>query len=222
MTGERIPLDLLALRVANELRDGEVVNLGYGIPGLVASYLLDRPAVWLQSENGILGLGPVLDPDEPSDPELVNAMGQPSITRAGASYFDSALSFAMIRGGHVDTTVLGGLQVSRTGDLANWMVPERRYGGVGGAMDLCIGANRVIVAMQHTTLDGVPKIVEECTYPLTGRACVKTIVTDIAVIDVEPDGLHLREVAPGWSPEEVQMFTAVPLVYTGQVPDMAL
>lgn len=209
---EPLPLDLVALRVARELRPGEVVNLGYGIPALVACYLFDRPDIWIQTENGVLGLGRVLDPGEPFDPELVNAMGQPSVIRPGASYFDSALSFAMIRGGHIDTTVLGGLQVSEAGDLANWMVPNRGYGGVGGAMDLCAGTRRVIVAMQHVATDGTPKILPRCTFPLTEKRCVRTIVTDIAVIDVTPAGLHLREVAPGWSVQDVQNVTAVRLI----------
>ncbi|MFN8535534.1 MAG: 3-oxoacid CoA-transferase subunit B [Dehalococcoidia bacterium] len=207
----RLSAELMALRVAREILPGEVVNLGYGLPGLVADYLQDREDVWVQTENGVIGLGRVLDDGEPYDPEIVNAMGQPSTVRRGAAFVDSVAAFGLIRGGHVTTAVLGGLQVSCEGDLANWMVPARGYGGVGGAMDLCTGVGRVIVVMQHADRDGRPKIVERCTFPLTGQRCVRTVVTDVAVVDVTAEGLVLREVAPGWTPEAVQAITGAPL-----------
>ena len=201
--------ELIALRVARELRAGDVVNLGIGLPTQVANYADPALGVLFQAENGILGYGGVLDSG--FDPETINAGGQPVALLPGASFFDSAESFAMIRGGHVDLAVLGGLQVSERGDLANWSVPERGGGSIGGAMDLAIGARRLIVAMEHRTREGEPRIVRACSYPLTAPACVDLVVTDLAVIEVAPDGLVLREVAPGVTPEEVQAVTEPPL-----------
>ena len=201
--------ELIALRVARELRAGAVVNLGIGLPTQVANYADPALGVLFQAENGILGYGGVLESG--FDPETINAGGQPVALLPGASFFDSAESFAMIRGGHVDLAVLGGLQVSERGDLANWSVPERGGGSIGGAMDLAIGARRLIVAMEHRTREGEPRIVRACSYPLTAPACVDLVVTDLAVIEVAPDGLVLREVAPGVTPEEVQAVTEPPL-----------
>lgn len=212
--------ELIALRIAQELSDGMAVNLGIGLPTLVANFIPAGVQVMLQAENGILGYGGIRE--EGFDPDLINAGGQPIEVLPGACFFDSAQSFAMIRGGHLDVSVLGGLQVSATGDLANWLVPARGGGSIGGAMDLASGAKRLIVAMEHRTSSGEPKILERCTYPLTAQRAVKLIVTDLAVISVEPDGLLLREVAPGHSPEEVQRFTASPLAIAPDLREMQL
>lgn len=209
-----MPLDraLIALRVARALRESgaRYVNLGIGIPTLVSNFIPEFADVVLHSENGALNYGPLAELGA-EDLDIRNAGGQFVTLLPGASFFDSATAFAMIRGGHLDATVLGGLQVSEEGDLANWMRPERGIGSIGGAMDLVTGAKQVIVAMEHTTRHGHPKIVRQCTYPLTGRRCVSLVVTDLAVIAVTPDGLLLREVAPGHSVEEVQARTAAPL-----------
>jgi 3-oxoacid CoA-transferase subunit B len=211
MSSAGLTRELIALRVARELRDGMVVNLGIGLPTLVANFLPQDADVILHAENGILGYGGIVTDESVFDQDLINAGGQPVTLIAGASFVDSASSFAMIRGGHVDVTVLGGLQVSAKGDLANWAVSGRVGGAIGGAMDLAAGAKRVIVAMEHTTRDGEPRILEECTYPLTATRCVDLIVTNLAVIEVKEDGLALREVAPGISMEEVQAATAARL-----------
>ena len=212
--------ELIALRVARELRDGMVVNLGIGLPTLVANFLPPGRQVLFQAENGILGYGGISEQD--FDQDQINAGGQPVELLAGASFFDSAQSFAMIRGGHVDVAVLGGLQVSERGDLANWAVPERGGGSIGGAMDLAVGARRLIVAMAHTTRDGGSRILRECSFPLTAPACVDLVVTDLAVIEVTPDGLALREVAPGVTPDDVQAATEPTLIVPATVPEMQL
>jgi len=214
--------ELIALRVARELEDGMVVNLGIGLPTLVANFVPQGRHVIFQAENGILGYGRILENDEEFDQDMINAGGQPVAILPGASFFSSDQSFAMIRGGHIDVAVLGGLQVSERGDLANWLVPERGGGSIGGAMDLAAGARRLIVAMEHVTPDGRPKILRRCTYPLTAERCVDLVVTDLAVIAVTPEGLVLREVAPGVSPEEVERLTDAPLRRAPDLREMEL
>jgi 3-oxoacid CoA-transferase B subunit len=216
----RLTREQIAQRAALELPDGAYVNLGWGIPNLIADYLPKGITVYFHSENGILGMGRRAKPGE-EDYDLVDAMKVPVTLIPGASFFHQADAHLMSRGGHLDVAVLGGFQVSAKGDLANWKIPGAKgSGGIGGAMDIAAGAKMLIVCMEHTTKEGAPKIVGECTYPLTGLACVDTIVTDLAVIDVEIGGLALREVAPGWTAEEVQQLTGAKLTAEGRVPEI--
>jgi 3-oxoacid CoA-transferase B subunit len=200
----------MALRALREIPNGSVVNLGLGIPTLIADVLTPEREIFLHAENGLLGFGPYAAAGE-GDADIVNAGGQPVTVRPGASFFDSAESFAMVRGGWLDYAVLGGMQVAENGDLANWMIPERGLGGIGGAMDIAASARNLIVLMEHTTRDGAPRLLRRCTYPLTAAGVVKLVITDLAVIAITPEGFELRELAPGVTEAEVRARTDAPL-----------
>ncbi len=217
---ERLDRQTMALRVAKEFQDGTVVNLGLGIPVLASNFVPAGREIMFHTENGALGFGEIMLPGE-GDLDLTNASGQPVTPEPGMSFFSQTESLAMMRGGHLDVSVVGGFQVSEKGDLANWATPEKQL-TIGGAMDLAEGAKRLIVAMNHTTKDGQCRIVKECTYPLTALECVDLIVTDIAVIEVTKQGLVLKEVAPGWTPEEVQSLTEPVLIIDANCQEMTL
>jgi len=211
----------MALRAAKEFKDGDSVNLGIGIPVLCANYIPAGREVLFHSENGILGFGELTAPGE-GDPDLLNASGQTVHSKPGMSCFGHAESFCMIRGGHLDISVMGGFQVSEKGDLANYMIPERQIGTIGGAMDLAYGAKRKIIVMNHTTKDNQPRILKKCTYPITAVNCVNLIITDIAVIEVTKKGLVLKEIAPGWTPDEVQKLTEPKLTIAPDLHEIEL
>ena len=211
----------IAQRIAQELKDGWYVNLGIGIPTLVANYIPEGIEVEFQSENGVLGMGPFpFDGEE--DADLINAGKQTITTMSGASFFDSATSFAMIRGQHVQLTVLGAMEVSENGDIANWKIPGKMVKGMGGAMDLVASADNIIVAMMHSNRAGVSKLLKDCSLPLTGVACVKKVVTDLAVLEIKDGAFHLLERAPGVSVEEIQSKTEGSLIVNGEIPEMTL
>jgi 3-oxoacid CoA-transferase B subunit len=219
---ERLPRELIAMRVAAELQPGEFVNLGIGIPNLVADFTPDEKGIIYHAENGILGLSKAQMVGAADIPDMRNAGGQPVTMIKGGWLMDSADSFAIVRGGHLDVAVLGGLQVSEKGDLANWMRPGRAVGAVGGAADIATGARTLYIAMEHTTKDGEIKIVRECSYPLTARRCVTKIFTDVAVISVTPEGLVLEEMAPGWTVEDVQSVTEPNLIVSPNLREIQL
>jgi 3-oxoacid CoA-transferase subunit B len=222
MSKRKLTREQIAERAALELPDGACVNLGWGIPNLTAAFVPPGLTIYFHSENGILGMGPRANKGE-EDFDLVDAMKVPVTLIPGAAFFAQEDSHVMTRGGHLEVCILGGLQVSQRGDLANWRVPGAKgAGGIGGAMDIAVGARRLIVTMEHTSKDGAAKIVTQCTYPLTALQCVNTIITDMAVIDVTADGLSLREVAPGFTPGEVQAQTEPKLHYSGTVPEMPI
>lgn len=217
----RLTREQIAERTALELPDGACVNLGWGIPNLIAAFVPADITIYFHSENGILGMGPRAKPGE-EDFDLVDAMKVPVTLIPGASFFSQDDAHVMTRGGHLDICILGAMQVSEKGDLANWRVPGAKgAGNIGGAMDISVGARRLIIAMEHNAKDGSPKIVRRCSYPLTAIECVNTIITDLAVIDVLPEGLVLREVAPGFTSEDVQQFTEPTLHYSNKVPELS-
>jgi len=218
---EKLDRQIMALRVAKEYQDGNMVNLGIGIPMLSSNFVPAGREVLFHSENGVLGFGETTLPGEGSL-DLVNAGGQTVSPQPGMCFFAHDESFGMVRGGHLDISVMGSYQVSEKGDLANYMIPERQIGTIGGAMDLAFGARKVIIAMNHVTKDGDYRIVKKCAYELTAPECVDLIVTDIAVIDVTGDGLVLKEVAPGWSPEEVQRLTEPKLIIAPDCQEITL
>ena len=219
---DRLDEQTMALRVAKEFQDGMIINLGFGIPTLAANFIPEGIEVIFHAENGCLGFGPTPTTEEEQDFHLVNASGAFASRKPGMCFFDHADSFSMIRGRHIDLCVLGALQVSEKGDLANWTLQLGRPGNIGGAMDLAFGAYNLIVVMTHTTKNDEPKVLKECTYPLTAPNCVNLIITDISVIEVTPDGLLLKETAPGWNAEEIQAITEPELKISPDLKRMTL
>lgn len=219
---QRLSREVIALRAAREFPDGAVVNLGGGIPTLAANFVPEGRTVIFHTENGALGFGPIPSSKSEERDHMMGANGLPFMPLPGMSFFHHADSFGMIRGGHVDIAVLGALQVSEKGDLANWTFPKRRLGNIGGGMDLAFGCRKVIATMQHTTPEGDLKILTKCSYPITAPRCVSLVVTDIAVIQVTEAGLVLKEVAPGWTPEEVQALTEPRLMVADDMKEMQL
>ncbi len=217
----RLDEQTIALRVAKEFEDGMVINLGYGMPGLCANLIPEGRTVYFHGENGVLGYG-ALGEDQVKDYELINASDQPVTRAPGMCFFDSATSFDMIRGGHIDLVVLGAYQVSQTGDLANWGRPGRPATGMGGGMDLAVGCKGLIVMMLHTTKEGAARIVKQCSFPLTAKNCVDKVFTDLAVMNVTKQGLVLKEVAPGWTAEEVQALTEASLIIADDLKEIEL
>ncbi len=221
MVKSRLDRETIAMRVAKELAHGDYVNLGIGIPTLVSQFIPEGRKVFYHSESGVLHYGPMaVDGDE--DVDLINAGGQFLASVPGMTYFNAADAFGMIRGGYIDVSVLGGFQVSEFGDLANWILPSRGTGNIGGAMDLSVGAKRIIVAMEHIDNEGAPKVVRKCSFPITGQGCVDLIVTDVAVIEVTPSGLLLKQVAPGWTVDDVQKITEPALRIDSEVTEITL
>jgi len=215
----RLDKNAIASRVAREFENGMLINLGYGMPSLCSNYIPEDKSIYFMGENGVLGYS-ALDKDAIPDYELINASDQPVARAPGMCFFDSAMSFDMVRGGHVDIAVLGAYQVSGSGDLANWGRPGRPATGMGGGMDLAAGCSKLFIMMQHITKDGAQRIVNQCSFPLTARSCVDRIFTDIAVIDVTQEGLILKEVAPGWTSEEAQELTEAPLIIADDLKEM--
>jgi 3-oxoacid CoA-transferase B subunit len=222
MAGERLDEQTMAIRAAKEFQDGMIVNLGVGIPTFCSNFVAPEREVLFHSENGVIGFGPIIDNAEEADENLINAGVQPVSRKPGMAFMDHAESFCIIRGGHVDITVLGVVQVSEKGDLANYVVPGKQIGSFGGGQDLAFCAKKVIALTTFSTKEGGPKIVKECTQPITAPECVDQIITDIAVLDVTPEGLVLREVAPGWTAEEVQSLTEAKIIVPPDVEEMTL
>jgi 3-oxoacid CoA-transferase B subunit len=218
----RLDRQTIALRVAKEIPQSSIVNLGIGIPDLVSNLIPEDKKVYFQAEHGVLGFGPVILDEDRIDWDYTDAGGHPVEINPGACFFHHADSFAMIRGGHIDITVLGALQVSERGDLANWWFPDRGFGNIGGGMDLAVGSKRLFVAMEHTMKTGEPKIVKECTYPLTAVGRVKIVFTDLAVIEVTEEGLVLKEFAPGWTVSEIQALTEPTLIVAPDLKEIEL
>ena len=219
---ERLSREVIALRAAREFPDGAVVNLGGGIPSLAANFVPEGRRVIFHAENGVLGFGPIPSSESEEKDHMMGANGAPFMSLPGMCFFHHADSFGMIRGGHIDITVLGALQVSEKGDLANWTFPKRGLGNIGGGMDLAFGCRKVIATMQHTSSEGEPKILKKCTYPLTAPRCVSLVVTDIAVIEVSEAGLVLKEVAPGWTEGDVQALTEPKLIIDKNMKEIEL
>jgi 3-oxoacid CoA-transferase B subunit len=222
MAGERLDEQTIAIRAAKEFQDGMIINLGVGIPTYCSNFVPPEREILFHSENGVIGFGPIISDPDQADENLINAGVQPVSAKPGMAIMDHAESFCIIRGGHIDITVLGALQVSEKGDLANYTIPGKQIGSFGGGQDLAFCAKKVIALMIHTTKEGEPKIVKRCTSPVTAPECVDMIITDIAVIDVTPEGLVLREVAPGWSAEEVQKLTEARLIVPPDLKEMEL